>query len=94
MTPEQARALFNEHREPGDMAHYGEKAAVAAILAATKKPKEDADEFETVEEWEHDDQRELSLLYNHAAHDRPQFNRIQMRQAIRHGKALMLASHD
>lgn len=34
MTPEQARALFNEHREPGDLAHYGEKAAVAAIMAA------------------------------------------------------------
>jgi len=35
MKPEQARALFNEHRETGDMAHYGEKAAVAAILAST-----------------------------------------------------------
>lgn len=34
MTPDEARALFNEHREPGDMAHYGEKAAVAAILAS------------------------------------------------------------
>jgi len=37
MTPEQARALFNEHREPGDLAHYGEKAAVAAILDVTDK---------------------------------------------------------
>ena len=36
MTPEQARELFNEHREPGDLAHYGEKAAVAAIIAATQ----------------------------------------------------------
>lgn len=32
MTEDQARALFNEHREPGDLAHYGEKAAVAAIM--------------------------------------------------------------
>lgn len=37
MTPEQARALFNEHREPGDLAHYGEKAAVAAILSAVEQ---------------------------------------------------------
>ena len=36
MTEDQARALFNDHREPGDLAHYGEKAAVAAILAATQ----------------------------------------------------------
>jgi hypothetical protein len=34
MTPDQARALFLEHCEPGDLSHYGEKAAVAAILAA------------------------------------------------------------
>jgi len=40
MTPEQARALFYEHREPGDLAHYGEKAAVAAILAATDQSGE------------------------------------------------------
>jgi len=39
MTPEQARALFNEHREPGDLAHYGEKAAVAAIMEATQSVK-------------------------------------------------------
>lgn len=37
MTPEQARALFNEHREPGDLAHYGEKAAVAAIMTLNKE---------------------------------------------------------
>jgi hypothetical protein len=47
------------------------------------------DEFATVEEWEHDDQRELSLLFNHQPHDRPQFNRGQMRTAIRHGKRLV-----
>lgn len=40
MTPEQARELFNEHREPGDLAHYGEKAAVAAILAAVNQAVE------------------------------------------------------
>ncbi len=56
--------------------------------AASAEAREDADEFETVEAWEHDDQRELSLLYNHKAHDGPQFNRGQMRLAIRHGKAL------
>jgi len=67
--------------------------ATRALAATPTSPtlSEDADEFETVEAWEHDDQRELSLLYNHAAHDRPQFNRIQMRQAIRHGRALALA---
>lgn len=53
---------------------------------------EDTDEFETVEAWEHDDQRELSLLYNHKAHDRPQFNRGQMRLAIRHGRGLAAAA--
>lgn len=46
------------------------------------------DEFATVEQWEHDDQRELSLLYNHRADDSLQFNRGQMREAIRHGKRL------
>jgi hypothetical protein len=35
MTEEQARMLFNEHREPGDMAHYGEKAAVAALMSVS-----------------------------------------------------------
>lgn len=34
MTEQEARALFLEHCQPGDMSHYGEKAAVAAILAA------------------------------------------------------------
>lgn len=47
-----------------------------------------ADEFETVEEFERGDQRELSMLYSHKAHDRPQFNRGQMREAIRHGRRL------
>jgi len=49
------------------------------------------DEFATVEEWEHDDQRELSSLFNHQPHDRPQFNRGQMRTAIRHGKRLAIS---
>lgn len=49
MTPEQARALFYEHREPGDLAHYGEKAAVAAILAATQS-KAAQDEIGTWQE--------------------------------------------
>ena len=35
MNADQARALFLDHCEPGDLSHYGEKAAVAAILAAT-----------------------------------------------------------
>jgi hypothetical protein len=61
---------------------------LASVSSASAEGPVDADEFETVEAWEHDDQRQLSLLYNHAAHDRPQFNRIQMRQAIRHGKSL------
>ena len=33
MTPEQARALYLDHCTVGGMEHYGEKAAVAAILA-------------------------------------------------------------
>jgi hypothetical protein len=36
MNADQARALFLEHCEPSDLSHYGEKAAVAAILAATE----------------------------------------------------------
>lgn len=43
MTPEQARALFLEHCQPGDrgtLERYGEKAAVAAILAATNQAEE------------------------------------------------------
>jgi len=39
MNADQARALFLEHCEPGGLSHYGEKAAVAAILAATSQPK-------------------------------------------------------
>lgn len=49
MTPEQARALFNEHREPGDLAGYGEKAAVAAIMEATSwQPIETAPKGECI----------------------------------------------
>ena len=43
MSPEEARALFLEHCQPGDrgtLERYGEKAAVAAILAATNQPGE------------------------------------------------------
>jgi len=36
MTPEQARELFQKHRQYGDMANYGEKAAVAAIMEAVE----------------------------------------------------------
>lgn len=38
MSPEQALALYREHCQPGDrgaLERYGEKAAVAAIVAAT-----------------------------------------------------------
>lgn len=60
-----------------------------AEAASGAGEREDAqDEFATVEDWEHDDQRELSLLYNHRADDSLQFNRGQMREAIRHGKRL------
>jgi len=43
---------------------------------------------ERIEAWEQDDQRELDLLYNHRADDSLQFNRGQMRAAIRHGKRI------
>lgn len=70
--------------------------AIDAILAfaALDSRAGDADEFATVEEWEHDDQRELSRLYIHKAHDGPQFNRGQMRAAIRHGKRLAAPAVD
>lgn len=70
--------------------------AIDAILAfaALDSRAGDADEFATVEEWEHDDQRELSRLYIHKAHDGPQFNRGQMRVAIRHGKRLAAPAVD
>jgi hypothetical protein len=38
MSPEQSRALFLDHCQPGDrgtLERYGEKAAVAAIVAVT-----------------------------------------------------------
>jgi hypothetical protein len=38
MTEQEARALYRDHCQPGDrgtLEHYGEKAAVAAILAVT-----------------------------------------------------------
>jgi hypothetical protein len=50
----------------------------------------DSDHFETLETHEHEDQRELMRLYHHEPHDRPQFNRAQMRMAIFHGKQLAL----
>ena len=46
--------------------------------------------MDDIEAWEHDDQRELSLLFNHRADDSLQFNRGQMREAIRHGKRIAL----
>lgn len=67
MIPEQARALFNEHREPGDLAHYGEKAAVAAIMAAVADSQDDFREaLERIEkahrEWDPDSKYASSAL--------------------------------
>jgi hypothetical protein len=73
---------------------YKLRELVNAIDSAQPAFKEDADEFATVAECEHDEQRELSRLYNHKAHDGPQFNRIQMRVAIRHGKRLAAPAVD
>lgn len=70
-----------------------ERDSMEALEAATTDdtlPGE-VDELATLEAWEHDDQRELSLLYNHRFDDSPQFNRGQMRCAIRHGRRIALA---
>ena len=71
MTPEQARALFNEYRKPGDMAHYGEKAAVAAIMEAANNVSIDvslpaAERIDTLlaklfPEWEADQRYYIAL---------------------------------
>lgn len=42
----------------------------------------------TIEEFEHEDQRELCRLYNHRPDDSLQFSRGNMREAIRHGRRL------
>ena len=42
----------------------------------------------TIEEFEHEDQRELCRLYNHRPDDSLQFSRSNMREAIRHGRRL------
>lgn len=47
-----------------------------------------AGEFDELEDHEHEDQRELSLLYRHKFDDSLQFNRGNMRMAIRHGRRL------
>lgn len=44
MNADQARALFLEHCEPGDLSHYGEKAAVAAILAVAEQFERHSDD--------------------------------------------------
>lgn len=84
----QEDTLWQAFQGEFERAHALETALAKRTPATGGSDREDADEFETVEAWEHADQLQLSLLYNHGAHDRPQFNRGQMRVAIRHGKRL------
>jgi hypothetical protein len=61
---------------------------VAALMQVEAAQEPDADEFATLEPWEHENQRELSSLYNHRHDNSLQFNRGQMREAIQHGRRL------
>ena len=64
---------------------------IKTLAAASPSPAQGG-AFDTLEEWEHDDQRELSRLYRHRFDDSLQFNRSQMRTAIRHGRRLQALS--
>ena len=70
--------------------HYAETAR--QIIAALTPPAAEGEVTDGIEAFQHDDARELGLLYNHYHDDRVQFTRHNMLVAIAHGRRLAHAA--